>query len=239
MKTETIQQLNLLNQHFYETVAESFANSRTQPWSGWTQLLPYLKDKKILDVGAGTGRFGKFLVERLGLDPSLYIGIDNNAELLGKAQLPFSLHHVDVVTELINGSLVKRIRAFQPDAITLFGVLHHIPGFETRKKLLQELVSVLPKEGVLILATWQFTRLPNLLKRQVRSQTVGIPTTEIETDDYFLTWERETQAVRYCHFVSDQELEALTEGLPLKKIATFHADGPNQNLNHYFVFSLK
>ncbi|MFN7209248.1 MAG: class I SAM-dependent methyltransferase, partial [Aggregatilineales bacterium] len=75
--------LNALNRAFYAQAAENFDESRGRAWNGWRRLLPHLEGlpvpRRILDVGCGNGRFGRFLARHL---PQVrYHGMDNNAAL--------------------------------------------------------------------------------------------------------------------------------------------------------------
>src|SRR5579859_7793821 len=129
MTSQTIRQLNQLNQQFYEQVAADFSQTREQPWSGWQQLIPLLQEKQpqnILDLGCGNGRFGEFLQNQL---PNFqYKGVDKNKNLLqiAKSHLPdATFSQVDIVESSLENSLANQITD-KYDLITLFGVLHHI-----------------------------------------------------------------------------------------------------------------
>lgn len=254
MKATIIKQLNDLNRHFYDNVADSFAQTRSRPWVGWSQLLPFLKETQqnfphinILDIGCGTARFGEFLTQNLSLSSFSYIGVDSSVSLLEKAasnlskiEISYQLKNEDIVNDVVQQIFSKNFSLFEPEIICLFGVLHHIPSLQIRSELLRQCCKLLPKNGTLIFATWQFDQLPQLLKRQVHASDLKIPANELEKNDQFLTWERDVSnansAVRYCHLIMDEEVRAMTNDLPLKMKATFSADGATQKTNHYFVF---
>ena len=87
MNDFTIQYLNQINRRFYETVAAEFDASRQRAWAGWEEVVRNLKAPlHVLDVGCGNGRFGVFLIERLGKDALHYHGMDSSAALLDKAR---------------------------------------------------------------------------------------------------------------------------------------------------------
>jgi tRNA (uracil-5-)-methyltransferase TRM9 len=203
MKPTTIRQLNQMNIEFYKTVAESFAQTRSQPWAGWMQLVPFLtenleifKKLTVLDIGCGNGRFGEFLATQFP-EKILYHGIDSNAQLLSKAQanlaqkaIPFQLQNIDIVESLLTHSFLKEVDFLNTQVVTLFGVLHHIPGFQMRSQLLREIVENIPSNALIIIATWQFDTLPNLFARKLESSTLHLSHLELEENDYFLNWER-------------------------------------------------
>src|SRR5690348_16330448 len=105
MTKDTIQLLNKVNQDFYNSISESFDNSRQYYWEGWNILWDFIihnniSIESILDLGCGNARFLKFLESRIyalchsGSVNSIdilnnkfrYIGMDNNQYLLNKAQ---------------------------------------------------------------------------------------------------------------------------------------------------------
>src|SRR5688500_2040227 len=151
MNPQTVQLLNQLNSLFYQTISKSFDKTRERPWSGWFDLLPYIQELRmnplrVLDVGCGNGRFGLFLNQHRQVvdestyrdQPIQYIGIDSSDFLLERAaedlsaqQIPHQLQKVDL--------LMENYQPAQPaDLVVLFGVMHHIPGFENRQKLIRQ-----------------------------------------------------------------------------------------------------
>jgi len=161
MDAQTVQLLNQLNHAFYQKIGASFDSTRQQAWEGWEILLPYLQQVppaaplSVLDVGCGNGRFGLFLQAHLGR-PFIYHGFDSDAFLLERAQA--SLTAAGVSAELWQQDALTDFQKPLPsyDVLVLFGLLHHIPGYENRQALLQRASALLAKEGWLIVATWAF-----------------------------------------------------------------------------------
>jgi tRNA (uracil-5-)-methyltransferase TRM9 len=250
MDQRTLLRLNELNRDFYQKVAPHFDETRQQPWAGWKLLTPLISELTqpqslfALDVGCGNGRWGAFLQE-VRTEPLLYVGIDSSQELLAKAEQKLSelkithtLINLDLVTSLLNSTytatLFSHFSHTAPHVITLFGVMHHVPSFELRHKLLEEHFNILELGGLLIFTTWQFTKDENLLKRQLSPALLAFDERDLEPNDYILDWQRGQSAYRYCHFVDQAELDTLIRGTAWKKVTEFDADGKEQ-LNHYVV----
>lgn len=240
VQSQTVTQLNQLNQKFYGQIAKDFDQTRQQPWSGWQQLLPLIEksfpeELRVLDVGCGNGRFANFLQQSLPNHQVEYFGIDSSEELLSKAKeqtllstAKFAYH------DLLHVDLATLDQSF--DLIVMFGVLHHIPSFELRQQLLLQLSKVLSPNGLLVFTAWQFDTLPNILERsKLLAAKHQIETTDLEPNDFLLDWQRGSHAIRYCHLTSDEELTQLTEPLQLQKVKSYFADGKNQHTNLYWV----
>lgn len=230
MDEQSAQWLNHLNQVFYATVHEAFDTTRGQPWPGWTRLLPHAKAARtVLDVGCGNGRFGAFLAEQGGLEQ--YHGLDNNPELLAKAATKMSAYS-QVETRLDPYDLMTDSPPnAHYDAVVLFGVLHHVPGVARRQALLAQLARRVAPGGILAFACWRF-----LEYERFRARLVPMPPhIQAETGDYLLDWRRDANALRYCHYVDDDELETLISATGLMEVERFRADGAVGNMNFYVV----
>lgn len=220
MQTSSIRFLNQLNQKFYETVADSFDDSRSYSWTGWEVLKPFIlkliegkKEKsgdapgeplRVLDIGCGNGRFAQWLSEVINLAETTtkieYTGIDFNEFLLQKARertqnLPkvtTDFKQIDIVESLLQKTPLSTQKY---DLIVCFGVMHHIPGQEMRQKLVEQISKLMVESeksnSIACIATWQFDSLPNLFSRSEQLQDSGlIP--DPEAGDYLLNWERKS-----------------------------------------------
>jgi hypothetical protein len=123
----------------------------------------------------------------------------------------------------------------------LFGFLHHVPGYETRRALLVDLAGHLGHKGLLVFSVWQFGRFERFRKKIVPWKdflaNTGIPIDpeDLERGDHILSWGDREPAYRFCHFTDSEETSRLVSSLPLDCIEVFSADGHTNDLNQYFV----
>lgn len=233
MDSKTIALLNQLNQQFYQTVANSFDETRSRAWAGWEQLVEYLPKTpaekfKVLDIGCGNGRFGVFLSEHIS--NLFYMGIDSNLFLLQRAHETLTEHAVEHHLQQAN-ILDKFAPEHLPyDLVVAFGVMHHIPGFEQRRAFVHKMAGWLSGTGILALTFWTFYEQERFRERIVAWDDPQVPEIyrhlPVEKHDYLLDWRREAKALRYCHYVDLEEQRQLTDGFNV--IATYDADGSNR-----------
>lgn len=248
MKRETALALNALNQAFYEAIAPEWSESRRHPWPGFARVLslsnarrPSQERLRVLDAGAGDGRFAVFLqAAREATGPLEYVGIDASERLLARARS----RGLDSNVRFERRDFLRDDHPFpslQFDLVVLFGVLHHVPSFERRCRLLAELAHRVAAGGLFAFTFWRLDRDPRFAKR-VRSfadynaqAAEPISEAELEPGDTLLSW-GDQSALRYCHFPDARETEALIAATGLPAIARFDADGRGDALNEYVVF---
>lgn len=246
MDIKLINQLNQLNTDFYKTTATDFDDSRQYFWQGWDKIPPLLdsfQDIRVADIGCGNGRFGQFLIEKCSQIKISYTGIDSNKKLLEFAQknlqgkIPaLHLHNHDVVQSMLNNNDFLSDQTFQ--LITSFGVFHHIPSFELRLKLLKYLLSKLDKKGILIISLWQFMEFKRFQKKVLKNDiNLNFRLIDLEPNDFILDWQRGEQALRYCHYISEDEQEKLIENSGSNLLKQFRSDGKEGNVNQYLVLT--
>jgi SAM-dependent methyltransferase len=233
MTPDTIQELNAINRRFYETTAGDFDATRGSAWPGWQNLLPHLTAPlSVLDVGCGNGRFGLFLADEL--DGHIgYTGVDNNRELLRYAQSALDNQPGISATLLHHDVIEGELPPARDDLVVLFGVIHHVPGRASRKRFMAELAKRVAPGGLLCFASWRFYEYERFKKRL--ADWPDDLKHRVEAHDYLLDWRRGEQALRYCHYVDDDEQQALIQATGLDHIETFRADGSDGAMNRYSV----
>jgi SAM-dependent methyltransferase len=243
--------LNAINQAFYASIAPEWSATRKTPWPGFARVaarLPPLASAadsvRVLDVGAGDGRFAQYLQgsARSGLD---YCGIDASAALLAHARARalgsgFRFLHGDFIRE----PLAQVLPDAHYDLVALLGVLHHVPGADTRHALLHALGARVSERGILALTFWRLPDDPRFASRVIpiaqHNLTADVPlrASELEPGDTLLRWGAgPNPPQRYCHFPSVTETDSLLRATSLRVIERFRADGRGAQLNEYVLLA--
>ena len=232
MDEDVIRKLVSLNSTFYDRFAEPFSDSRSSPQAGYATLLACLprQSVSVLDVGCGNGRFGRFLIDA-GVVES-YTGIDSSHLLLEEAR---KLFPQVFYRDLSLAGCLDNFGAY--DLIACLSVLQHIPAEANRGRLLSEMAGHLTPGGRIILANWQFLDSPRQ-RRKIRPWSeVGIDISQLEPDDYLLTWMRGGQGHRYVAYIDETRTRRLADLAGLRILNHFRSDGLEGNLNLYTVLA--
>ena len=246
MDEKTSEKLLALNYEFYETFVQPFAASRSLSDPALTCILPHIPQRaRVLDVGCGNGRFALLLDrERPG---TTYVGIDAVPGLIEVARAQASqLATVSSefrVSDIARPGWSEELYSTRPatlhrtgfDRVVILAVLHHIPSFGLRLKVLRESASMLKSDGRLILSTWQFLDSARLRRKIVDWAEVSIAEEALEPSDYLLDWKREGRGLRYCHLVDEVEVERLAAESGLRVRETFRAGGREGNLSLFAI----
>jgi tRNA (uracil-5-)-methyltransferase TRM9 len=219
----TLEDILSLNQHFYQSVAEEFSRTREKGWSGWDNLLPYIKkladDGKfsILDLGCGNGRFLEFILSNFHQQSFKYTGLDFSQRLLSLAKLKYigkpqaGFQRFDVIkgADKINGKY---------DLVVAFGLTHHLPYDYLTEKWLPQIVSLLNNNGYLALSFWDI------------GEGKG---------EYLMGWGNNSKVQRYVCVLNQLEIKKVIEilvQLKLELVADYTDTHNKKNKNRYLVF---
>jgi SAM-dependent methyltransferase len=188
-------------------VAESFSDTREQPWEGWKIALNSLpinfwsEGKKVLDLGCGNGRFLDFLLQNVPVDSFEYLGLDVSSNILKiaqekfKSQPKFRFEEKDVILEINSVSGIY-------DLVVAFGLTHHIPSETLREKWFGDLAKLVRPNGFLILTFWNF----NISKAVTQNEIKGL-----EEGDYFRGWKHSEEHLRYVHVYNETEIQKIMD----------------------------
>ena len=196
MNNEGINEIININNQFYEANNDSFDNSRSYGyWEGFDEILRFIPlEPEILDLGCGNGRFLRYLLDK-NVAIQSYLGLDTSKDFLRKdvEKYPnFEFKELDVISylETINQKF---------SLITAFGLTHHIPNYQFRKKWFEKIEKLVASQGILALSFWEFDTSKN--------DSNFIPEKYlIEENDFFLGWKDNFTTHRYCHLFKNEEI---------------------------------
>lgn len=238
MQPDIVTRLLALNRSFYEQLAGPFARTRAHPQPGFARLLPFLPQPctRVLDVGCGEGRFGRFLAKS-GVEAE-YVGVDFSSGLLAEAEAAVAdsfAHTSFVARNLARPEALDGLGTFS--LIACLAVLQHIPGRANRLRLLREMAQQLEPGGRLFLSTWQFMDSPRQRRKLAPWAEAGLEGAAVEAGDHLLTWQSGGFGLRYVAAIDAEETAALAEAAGLSILHQFRSDGREGELNLYTVLA--
>lgn len=221
MLNNGIEEINQLNKEFYEAHNESFSKSRKDNfWEGFSSTLQFIKPgSKVLDLGCGNARFLEFLLKNhINCE---YLGIDNSKEFISNNKLNYPEAEFEIVDAINNISEINQIFDF----IGVFGVTHHIPSREFRKKWFEDLNKLVSLNGYLYISFWNFDTSKADLNFKPKMY-------QVEDGDFFLGWKGDFKQHRFCHKYSSEELNEIKSYFQnFEIVSEFESDD-----NKYLVF---
>lgn len=231
-----------LNREFYQAFAGPFSATRQRLQPGVQRVLEGLPlAGRMLDLGCGNGELAQALTRRS--QSGLYVGLDFSAGLLEIAQAGVAaeaaLESRFVAADLAAPDWASRLpgeAAAGFDTILAFAVLHHLPGADLHLRLLRQVRLLLAPSGQFIHSNWQFLNSPRLRERILPWEAAGLSEAQVEPGDYLLDWRQGGRGLRYAHYFSAQELQALAEATGFQVIDSFLSDGQGGQLGLYQVW---
>ncbi len=237
MDTEVAAKLLALNHQFYQTMGESFSQTRLRLQPGVRRVLDTIPDDAhILDLGCGNGELARHLSE--GAFNGRYTGLDNSRTLLDIArqkvpETPAYRFRLADIAELGWDSVLESDFSTQFDLVLAFSVLHHLPGNLLRLQVVSNVCHILQPEGRFIHSEWQFLNSPRLRERILPWEQIDLSEAQVDSGDYLLDWRDGGYGLRYVHHFSEDELFLLAAQAGFSVEETFYSDGEQGNLGVY------
>jgi tRNA (uracil-5-)-methyltransferase TRM9 len=233
MNTETQSSLIEINRRFYAAFAASFAESRQAPQPGFKRLLGHAPQplQRMVDVGCGNGRFGRYMSERSA--DLVYVGVDFTAELLDLAAA--NVQGDFYQRDLSEPGFLEELGQF--DLCVCLATMQHIPGKEHRLQLLKEMAGHLAAHGRIFLSNWQFVQSERQQRKILPWSAAGLRPEDLDPNDYLLSWNRDGQGMRYVHLLESEEIHWLADRASLSVVDEFRSDGREEDLNFYIILA--
>ena len=225
-----------LNRKFYADFGTQFSATRQRIQPGVRKIITKLApEEHILDLGCGNGELARVLAQS-GFHGT-YTGLDFSLPLLQDARLqPVESAVNFLAADLTAPGWELPLGTAKFSLITAFAVLHHIPGLEMRKGILEKVHALLEPGGRFIHSNWQFLNSQKLTQRIQPWDRLGLSAAEIGQDDYLLDWRAGGSGLRYVHHFSTRELTQLAAQTGFEVKVSFLSDGEGERLGLYQVW---
>lgn len=139
---------------FFSKIYKSWKDIQIKKYEKMLQILPYLRNKKILDIGIGHGYFEEFLKSKginadiVSIDPNKEMMQDNLSKALaiiadGNA-LPFGDNSFDIIICLDAAQFINSndfIRVLKPSGLVLFSIFFNRQNLEERRDMLKNMLN--------------------------------------------------------------------------------------------------
>jgi tRNA (uracil-5-)-methyltransferase TRM9 len=232
MRQDTAAILQRINWEFYQTFADAFAGTRRRLQPGAQRAIGEVpQTASVLDLGCGAGELARGLA-KCGHHGS-YLGIDASPALLelARQRAPYPWARFQLADLARDDWASEMSEGF--DRVFLLAVIHHIPGQELRKHLLENLAAALATAGSVTLSVWDFEKSSRMRKRIISWEVVGLSPTDVDAGDYLLDWRHGGLGLRYVHLFAEDELRALAERTGFRIVDVYRSDGEGGRLGLY------
>lgn len=196
--------------------------------------------RSVLDLACGNLRFEHFLAEEFPHITLDVHAVDSCAVLSNNAQsnaYHLTFYEIDVLERALKKQpILGNVPAC--DLSACFGFMHHVPGFELRQTILNELLDHTLPGGMIAISFWQFMQDEKLARKaqyadelaqsntqsgesshgsthhanelaQNSTQTLDVNLSQLEPGDHFLGWQQDPSPLRYCHHFTEAEIDEL------------------------------
>lgn len=235
VKFEIAQQLIALNRRFYQSFADSFAETRQRLQPGVVRMLAEIPaTASILDLGCGNGVQARELGQRGHKGD--YLGLDFSAGLLAAARVDAPEFAKFDQADLTAAGWERELPEKKFDIVMAFATLHHIPDKDLRLQILKNIRNLLTPGGRFMHSNWQPLNSERLKTRIQPWEKIGLSADDVDEGDLLMDWRRDGQGLRYVHQYGEEELAELAREAGFKVVETFLSDGEGGKLGLYGVW---
>jgi len=228
-----------VNRAFYQNLALSFAATRPRPQPGVVRALTSIAhEESVLDAGCGHGLAATQLAR--GGHRGQYLGLDSSERLIEMARKgvlhPWVQFHV---ADLAEPDWRIRFPAGTDrpfDRLLAFAVLHHLPGDDLRRRVVDDLRSLLSSEGRALVSVWDFRQSARMSRRIVPWDALRLIESDVEPGDALLEWRHEGHGLRYVHHFTSNGLADLARRSGFTVLSEYHSDGEGGRMGLYQVW---
>ena len=195
---------------FAKTFAQSRRNMKWLEMEYFLNILGFWNQKRILDIGCGSGRFLWELINIYwdSVSKENYIWVDLSSGLLEEATKDYPGYIFHECNMLDIDSLELKFTD-----IFFYASFHHLQNFEDRKVVLQKAADLLDEGGKIYMTNWALNSELNK-KRYAKAQIENSENEFWSLDFNIQLWWND----RYYHCFSLKELEELAKLSGLKII---------------------
>jgi tRNA (uracil-5-)-methyltransferase TRM9 len=241
VRPEIEARLLTLNREFYRRFASAFASKRARLQPGAARAIQRVQpDDSVLDLGCGHGLLAASLAS--GGHRGRYVGLDSSPELLDEARR--STRHpsaVFLLSDLADASWPRALEGEdRPPVHWAFAlaVLHHLPGDELRRSVVQATRSRVLPGGHLVVSVWDFLASPRWKDRIVPWSEIDLSKSQLDPGDYLLDWREGGRGLRYVHHFTPESLSELGQSAGFHVEETFREDGEGGRLGLYQIWNV-
>jgi len=216
----------------WDTIAESFDNTRRAPWQYVIDFINDLSDSDVVaDIGCGNGRHLILCAEKC----KNVIGLDISRILLKISQKKIKENNEN--SEFIQGNLVNiPIKNCFFDAVLYIAALHNIKGRKNRIQSLSEVKRILKDNGRALVSVWSRDqeKFRDCFSENFHS--------DIELGDIEIFWRQNKLNVpRFYHLYSKDEFinDVKKSGLKIEQIIEANIQSKTYSDNYFAIVRKK